>query len=348
MTNAEVLMRRVRLFIVLGLAGATAGVIGSNITARTAEPASALPPQAALLPADATFVMGVDLRRLVESPLYKRFGSGPLESRKEAWAELERRTGVDPEKDLTHMIAAGSGRSDASGVALLLGRFERTKVEAALTRASTADGAREHAGRKLWLFEPKPGQKAQAVAVLDDGVMAAGSPAEVEAAIDRQKSKEPGLTGNATLVALAAKIDPASTFWMCGDQGLLSTVGGASPQTAGWTIPSVKTFVASGDLDPDVVASIVAQTTDDAAAKSVSDMLRGLLAMVTMQAGQQPALKELASGIAIEQQGPEVKIAARFSYDTLAKLSTPAPAPTATPAPPAPPAPAPRKQPRKN
>ena len=340
-------MRRARLAILLSSAAVAAGVAGT-MAARTAEPPHGpLPKQAALLPPDASFVLGVDLRRLVESPLYTRFNGGPLEQRKQSWVDLERLTGLNAERDLTHLIAAGSGRSDDSGLALLLGPFERSKIEAALGKdKAVAATSREHAGRKLWMLEPRAGQKPQAMSVLDDGVIAAGSPVEVEAAIDRQKARGPGLTENATLTALAAKIDPSATFWMCGDQGLLSTVSGSSAKTAGWTIPAIKTFVASGTLDPDVAATILAQTADDGSAKNVTDLLRGLLVMLTMQAGEQQGLKDLASGIAIEQQGTEVKIGARFSYDTLARLAPPRPEPTPTPLPTR--APAVNKPPRKN
>jgi hypothetical protein len=263
----------------------------------------------------------------VASPFYKRFRSGPLESGRATWSDLERRTGLTPERDLTQMIMAGTGGRADSGVAVVLGTFPRGKVETALAGASGVSSA-QHKGRKVWTFEPGPGKKAQSLSVVDDGVLVVGPTADVHAALDRQGAKAPGLKANEGLAALAGKVAPGATFWMCGDQGLVSAVGNAASNTAGWTVPAIKTLIISGDLDPDIRATILAGAADEAGAKGVADMARGLLGLLALQATKRPELQELTSGIDISQQGPEVKIGVRLSYETAAKLQ-PAPQPTA-------------------
>jgi hypothetical protein len=323
-------MGRGRVVVFCSFSIAAAGMVAAMaaVAARTAEPTRpSLPAHAAFLPAESTFVMGLDVKRLVASPLYQRFKSGPLQSGRETWSELERRTGLIPERDLDQMLMAGTGGRGDSGIALVTGSFQQSKVEGTLAKAAGVSGA-VHKGRKVWTFEPGAGRKTQALSVVDDGAIVAGPLPDVHAALDRHESKAAGLKGNPGLSALVEKVTPGVTFWMCGDQGLVSAVGNTTANTAGWTVPAIKTLVISGDLDPDIRGTILAGTADDAGAKGVADMARGLMGLLAMQATKRPELQDLASGIDIAQQGSDVKIGVRLSYETFARLqATPTPRP---------------------
>jgi hypothetical protein len=299
-------------------------------------PPFALPPQASILPAKASFVAGIDFQRLMASTAYQRFkreATSASQGQKDALAEMEKRTGLNPERDI-HMFIVASDSAGAS-LSLVLGQFERAKVDAALG-ATAGMSSREHAGRKIWKSDASAvGQKDYAAAVLGDGALIMGTSADVEAGLDRQTSKAPGLTGNTTMAALLARIEPGATFWLAGDQGLASAAGAIAPQSAGM-MPSMKSLVMSGELDPDVRASIIAEAADDTGAKNMADTVRALIAMVAMGATQKPELSDLVSGIRISQQGPEVRLSARVSHDTLARLQvrpTPSPTPASRPAP---------------
>ena len=333
-------MGRGRIALALVLSTAAVGGVAAVAT-RAPEPARfSLPPAAALLPPKASFVAGVDVQRLVASPAYQRFRRESAPTGVDMWAEIEKRTGVRPERDVDALVMASD--SAGSGLTAVVGRFERAKVEGALG-AMSGISAREHGQRKIWASETRAAGKDHAVAVVDDGLLLMGSLGEVEAGLERRETKAAGLTSNAALLALASRVEPGSTFWMCGDQGAMSAAGNLAPQAAGWTLPQVKAFVVSGAIDPEVRADIVAETGDDAAAKNVAEMVRTLIGLVSMQGGQRPELKELTSGIQVTQQGPEVRIAARIAHDTLAKLQarprpTPKPEAPAENAPPARPA----------
>jgi len=292
----------------------------------------ALPPQASILPPKASFVAGIDFQRLVASAAYQRFKrESATSTRTDAMAEMEKRTGLDPERDISTFIVA----SDAAGasLSLIIGKFDKAKVETALG-ATAGISTSEWKGRKIWKSDPSViGQKDYAIALLGDGALILGTSAEVEAGLDRQAAKGPGLTGNTAMQALLGRIEPGATFWLAGDAGLNTAAGALAPQAAGM-MPSTKSLIITGDLDPDVRVAIIAEAADDMAAKNMADMVRALIGMVSMQAAQRPELKELTSGIQISQQGPEVRISARVSHDTLARLqaATPTPAPTPRPA----------------
>ena len=292
----------------------------------------ALPAQASVLPPKASFVAGVDFQRLVASTAYQRFKrESTITGREDAMAEMQKRTGLDPERDIRSFIVASD--SAGSSLSLVLGSFERAKVETALG-ATAGFSSREHAGRKIWKSDASTaGQKDYAAAVLGDGALILGTSAEVEAGLDRQSSKAAGLTTNAGMLALLARVEPGATFWLAGDQGLASAAGSLAPQATGM-VPSMKSLVMSGDLDPEIRASIIAEAADDTAARNMAEMVRAVIGMVGMQAAQRPELRELTSGIQIAQQGPEVKISARVSHDTLSRLQarpTPSPAPRSRP-----------------
>src|SRR5438045_459906 len=59
-----------------------------------------LPPQGLSLPAGTRFVMGIDVKRFVASPFYTRYAAARAASRPQAFAELEEKTGLNPERDV--------------------------------------------------------------------------------------------------------------------------------------------------------------------------------------------------------------------------------------------------------
>src|SRR5688572_3379990 len=95
-----------------------------------------LPAEGLALPADAQFVMGIDVRRFVASPFYSRFGEEHAAARPQAFAEMEEKTGINPERDVDAIYVAGrksSGkRHDGDGVVIVVGTFDRYKVSRAI------------------------------------------------------------------------------------------------------------------------------------------------------------------------------------------------------------------------
>ena len=95
-----------------------------------------LPPQALSLPAGTRYVMGLDVKRFVASPFYTKYAAARTANRPQAFAELEEKTGLNPERDLDQVYVAGSkaGVPGSNGDALVVvtGRFDRAKVARAI------------------------------------------------------------------------------------------------------------------------------------------------------------------------------------------------------------------------
>jgi hypothetical protein len=280
--------------------------------------------EALALPADSRFVIGLDVQKFVSSPFYARFADGEGQARPDAFAEIEAKLGLDPERDLDRVVIAGrdpSGMKKDPGVALITGRFDRYKLGRAAEEKPGVT-TKNHQGTSMYLYnEEKKG--ATAVAFLDDTTLALGSQSAVEAVIENRANGSAGLRANKALVALIETVRPGSTFWMAGDQSILARMPTSMPGGAGGTgmqLPSLRSMVVTGDLDPVVVLQITGETADAAAAQNLADIVRGLVAMASLQAQQKPELKQLASAVSVTTQEHRVQVNARFPYELLDTL----------------------------
>lgn len=280
-----------------------------------------MPAEGLILPADTRFVVGLDVRRLVESELYTT-SAGRRAIRPEAFTELEERTGLNPERDLDQVViaggpSAGTGRQ-TPGLVLVSGRFDRYKLSRAIETSRKGVTWKDHQGITVYMFgEGRKG--ADAAAFLDDDTLVFGSQAAVERAIASRAGGQAPLRTNASLMALLERVKPGSTFWMVGDQSLLSNLPPSIPAPGGsdgasLQLPAVRNLIVTGDLDPQIALEAIADTADEAAAKNLADVVRGLLALGALQGNQKPELKELASAVSVSTEVNQVHLNARIPH----------------------------------
>ena len=100
------------------------------------------------------------------------------------------------------------------------------------------------------------------------------------------------------MTALLETVRPGSTFWMVGDQSALAHmpkgIPGPGGDGQGMNLPPLKTVVVTGDLDPIVSFEATGEAADGASAQSLADVVRGFVALASLQASQKPELKQLA------------------------------------------------------
>jgi hypothetical protein len=287
-----------------------------------------LPAEGLVLPADAQFVAGIDVRKFVASPFYTRFSEEHAQARPQAFAEMEAKTGINPERDVDAIYMAGrkgigKGRGDG-GVVVVVGTFDRYKVQRAIETAHKGVTSLDYQGTPVYLFNEEAAKgKAGAVAFLDDRTLVMGPRASVEQTISA-KASGGGLRSNAAMTALLEGVRPGSTFWIVGDQSALSQMPSGVPAPGGdgqaLNLPPLKTVVVTGDLDPVVSFEATGEAADPTAAQNLADVVRGFVALATLQSNQKPELKQLASGVSITTDANKVRIAARFPYELLDSL----------------------------
>jgi hypothetical protein len=120
-------------------------------------------------------------------------------------------------------------------------------------------------------------------------------------------------------MALLERVKPGSTFWMVGDQSLLSNLPRTVPAPGGsdgasLQLPAVQNLIVTGDLDPQIALDLTADTADEPSAKNLADVVRGLLALAALQGNQKPELKELASSVNITTEVNQVHVNARIPH----------------------------------
>jgi hypothetical protein len=275
--------------------------------------------------------MGLDVKRFVASPLYARFAAAREASRPRAFEELEAKTGLSPERDLDQVYIAGTraGAPGRGGDALVLvtGRFDRAKVARAIETERKGVTSKNVQGTTVYLFnEDAAGRGAGAAAFIDDGTMVMGDQATVERTVTARAKGEVPLRENAGLLTLLESVKPGSTFWMVGDQTLLANMpktvpGMGAPGTSqSIELPALKSLVVTGDLDPQVSIDLTGEAGDEAAAKNLADVVRGFVALASLQASQKPELKQLASAISVTTEAARVHVAARVPYEVIESL----------------------------
>jgi hypothetical protein len=290
-----------------------------------------LPGHGLLLPADSRFVMGVDVKRLTASPFYARYAEQGM--RPEALRELEEKTGLDPARDVDQIVVAGSPNDRQAGLALVLGRFDLYKLGRTLETEGKVRGY-THEGTTVYAFKDTASKagvaRATAVAFLGEDALLFGTRPQVEAAVASRSRGETPLRSNALLLGLVANVRPGSTFWMVGDQSLLSGLQGSGAAGSMMNLPALRSLTVVGDVDPQVSLSVTGEATDAPAAQKLADVVRGLVAMATLQAQQRPELQQLSSAITVATEANKVIVSARIPYallDSLQAMTRPQPAP---------------------
>jgi hypothetical protein len=275
--------------------------------------------------------MGLDVKRFVASPLYAKYAAARTANRPQAFEELERKTGLNPERDLDQIYFAGSqagvpGRTGETLV-VVVGRFDRAQVARAIETERKGVTSKNVSGTVVYLFdENAAGKGTGAAAFLDDNTIVMGTQASVEQTVVARAKGEAPLRNNAPLLALLESVKPGSTFWMVGDQTLLSNMPKAIPGPGGpgtsqsIELPALKSLMVTGDLEPQVTLDITGETADEPAAKNLADVVRGFVALASLQANQKPELKQLASAISVTTEASRVHVAARVPYEVLDSL----------------------------
>ena len=324
-------MNRSRRLVAAAAAVSLLGVglaFSTRLTGTARAAVGPIPPEALALPADSSIVMGFDVRALTSSQFYAKFGGEGEPGRVDALAEIERRTGLNPARDIdsvvvairanaTQPVAAEGARPHRSDNALVFvtGRFDAARLESSIPEAGKASKERRDG---VTLYREATGQSNGVVALLDAGILVAGDATAVETFL-ANRSTGHGIRDSQALVAQLESIEPGSTFWAVGGPSVLSRltsqVGGPAAN-----LPAVKQIVAYGHLDPEVGMTATAEAADAKSATKIADVLRGFSAMLSLQAGQKPEFAQIADSISVATEDDKVHVKATITHELIESL----------------------------
>jgi hypothetical protein len=95
---------------------------------------------------------------------------------------------------------------------------------------------------------------------------------------------------------------------------------GATGDGATVNLPALQALTVTGDLDPQVSLNVTGEAKDELAAKNLADVVRGFVALMSLQAQQKPELQQLASAFTVATEANRVLVSARIPYEMLDAL----------------------------
>jgi hypothetical protein len=259
-------------------------------------------PELAYIPPDAKLLAFVDVRHVMDSELRHRLqpnlSTSPQSSR------LVEEFGINIETDVDSVVAAMFGASADAGtdapLVIARGRFNPSQIEAAVR--SHGGSAEDYQGSR---FVRLQGDQ-MAVALVSAELVALGAPAAVRLALDTQAARASNITDNDQVMRLVHKVDGAPT-WTVAEFDVLQNHANL-PANMASQLPSITWFAAGGQIDAGLKATFHAETRDEKAAQDLREVIRGFVALVRMQVGQQPEFADLVNSVELSGEGTTVSL----------------------------------------
>jgi hypothetical protein len=255
---------------------------------------------AVLAYADVHQVMTSDLRRALHA-------AAPVPENGQR--EFRDKTGIDIERDIDSVVAAAepaaSAGGNGSGMVLARGRFDAVRIESLVREHGGT--AEDYNGKKLLLVHNGDrGERSElALSFLEPGLVAVGTAPMVRAAIDLGRGGA-SVTANTEMMNLVRSLDNGNA-WAVGSFDALR--GSAKlPDEVASRLPPITWFSISSYIDGGIRGVVRAETSDEQAAGNLRDVVRGFLALMKMQTGNNPGLQVLSQSLQLGGTGKTVAL----------------------------------------
>ncbi len=284
--------------------GLTTGLVASLAGLPVAFSRAAGPDDLSYVPAEAVAVAYANVQEVMASELRQRLRK--LEPDTADRDEFEAKTGVNIERDIDTVVAAmllgaEAGNDDSRPLVLARGRFDQVRIEGL---------AREHGAaiedyQGVRMIAHTGDKQTMALGFIEPGALALGSAAAVRGAIDAKRSGRSVLS-NTELMRLVGDLN-ASNAWVVGRFDAMAGKAGL-PGELQLKVPALSWFSAAGHLNGGITGTFKAEAKDDEAAANLRDMLRGVVAMAKLQAGDKPGMKAMVDSLQLGGEGKTVAV----------------------------------------
>jgi hypothetical protein len=320
------MLHRTRYFVIASLlvlaVGLGTGLVAYYVGFPGGTLSNDLPPQLTFVPADATVVAYADVHQLMASELRQQLRERfPVNGQQEFAAH----TGIDIEHDVDSVVgflgapailgapATGAvGRALPQGLALIRGRFNRSRIE---TRLKEHGGHEEPYSGATILGAGGGADVADGIgaAFLDADVFAIGHIEQLRRAIDRKTAGD-GATTNRELIQRIRGVN-GQNAWVVGRFDAL-VASGHLPAQALADVPAITWLSGSLRIDHTLHLRVQADTSDAQAASDLRGLITGVLAVGKLQRAANPALADIARSIVLAGSGNTVTL----SFDAAPQL----------------------------
>ncbi|MBM3770568.1 MAG: hypothetical protein FJW27_04625 [Acidimicrobiia bacterium] len=326
--------RRTRRFVVASLLVLGVGV-GTGLLAYLSFPTSAFtgpggPDELRYLPGNAHMIAFVDVHHVMISELRQRLRA-TMPFTDGGARRFQDETGVNIETDIDRVVFAvaqsldGSQTGQDAALAVVRGRFDAVRIEASLREKGAS--VEWYKGRSIFGAPDRDAAtdatsrdrgSELAIAFIEPGLIAAGSPSLVRSAIDRQDGGA-SARGNDALMKRVRELEPAN-LWAVGRFDALTARANFQKGAVG-PLPAMTWFAASGQVDSGIRASVTAEGRDEEAANALRDLVRGFFALAKLRGSSQPALGSLLRAVQLGGTGQTVTLSIDFSPQMLDALT---------------------------
>jgi hypothetical protein len=279
-----------------------------------------LPDAVAYLPAESHAVFGMNVRKFVDSPIYAKFEEKHGQKIAGDLADFIAKTGVDPRRDLSYVVAAGRAVDHkGKGVIIAVGRFNTAAITSFI-HTHVVPISVDYKGITVLMFPEKNGTEVEkGVACLSESEIALGDLESLKQVIDVRFGGSPGILSNATLAPMVRALNPEEMFWFAGDAATILAKAPPSTPFAG-SIASVQTVMGTINLTDAVSGRITATARDEDSARKLADVARGFVALGQLAGEHKADLAELMKGISVTQDRNAVRLVVNFPFELLEKL----------------------------
>ena len=267
------------------------------------------------VPADAAVVAYADVRSIMDSDLRQRLKAA-IPMHEQGQAEFQAQTGIDIEKDIDYIVAAASGvGGNPDGLIVARGRFNDTQLESlALEHGGQVE---DYKGKRLINSPAEEGHQ-MALAFLESGLVAIGTKATVQRAIDAQMSSH-SITSNSQMMDLVGDIGANSNAWAVGRFDTIAQQAQLPAEIAS-KMPPITWFAASGHINGGISGTLRAEATDDASAELLRRQVSGALAFGEMVSKSDPKVAAMINSLQLSGTGKTVSITFSVPAEVLALI----------------------------
>ena len=326
---------KTRYFVVISLLVLTVGLGTGLLAYYVGFPTSALqraggPDELQFVPNDAALVAYADVHQIMTSDLRQKIRS-LLVMKEDGQRQFQNETGIDIETDIDRVIfAVAPGRDSTvppgSAIVLARGRFDQVKIEA-LMREHGATVEQYKDSRVI--VAPEHNGPSISLSFLEPGLAAIGTTNLIHTAVDL-KAGGPSITTNEDVMRFVRDLESGNA-WAVGRFDVLASKANLPIQVSE-KLPAIQWFSASAQIDSGIRGVVRAEARDDEAGNALRDVVRGVMALVKLQASSQPGLETLVRSLELGGSGKTVTLSFEVPasvFDTLAafKKSMQPPAP---------------------
>ncbi|MCE5184762.1 MAG: DUF4315 family protein [Planctomycetaceae bacterium] len=261
---------------------------------------SAAPLDHRQVPADSAWVVHVDFERFHQTRIGELVTAQITEKHKEKIDALAQLLGSNVLTDLTSLTLYGPDGHEENAVSLVKGRFDKDKLVAFL-KLNSAYSESVYEGKTLYSWVDEHRRKNQVGAFAADNVIAISQTSSaLQAALDVLAQKGKSLADKEQPRLYTLSQAPEGSFVVAAAEGL-SRLGG--PEHAAILNNSNFLVFITSEQDARLKARLQLESQTEESALQIEQIVRGMLAFVTLQLNDQPQMQKLVQSCIITRDG---------------------------------------------